>query len=307
MTSRYAQGSCVLEFPMPRIKDDVLECSVYLYTSGEAAISGKGSAGSGFLVSVPSEAIPDGQHVYAVTAAHVIDNGACVIRMTSRNVEMSLVSTPDDSWIRHPEGDDVAAAMLDLDSGAEECKSVPTESSFVTQDHITRLDIGLGDDVFLVGRLVNHEGKQRNLPSVRSGNIAMMPNEPIHVSARNFDQESFVVECRSIAGFSGSPVFVHIPPSSLPPETEMNQTSFKYEGHWLLGVDWGHVNDYEAIQKNTGESSPKPEHNVETGMLGVVPAWKILELLDHPKFVEMRKEQDVEAQEQIAKGGTSVD
>ena len=296
MTSRYAQGSCVLEFPMPRIKDEVLECSVYLYASGGAAISGKGAAGSGFLVSVASEAIPDGQHIYAVTAANVIDNGATVIRMISRNDEMSLVSTPDDSWIRHPDGDDVAAALLDLDSGAEECRSVATESGFVTQDHLTRLGIGPGDEVFLVGRLVNHEGKQRNLPSVRSGNIAMMPNEPIHVSARNLDQESFVVECRSIAGFSGSPVFVHIPPSSLSSEMQMNQTSFKVEGPWLLGVDWGHINEYEAILDNTPETSANAEHNVETGMLGVVPAWKILELIDHPKFVEMRKQQDVEVQ-----------
>jgi hypothetical protein len=53
--------------------------------------------------------------------------------------------------------------------------------------------------VFMVGRVITHEGKQKNLPSARFGNITMMPVEPLR-HMRGINQESFVVEMRSIGG-----------------------------------------------------------------------------------------------------------
>lgn len=70
--------------------------------------------------------------------------------------------------------------------------------------------VGPGDDVFVVGRFINSQGKLRNIPSVRFGNIAQMPLKPIEQGRvfGEFQQESFLVEARSISGFSGSPVFL---------------------------------------------------------------------------------------------------
>jgi hypothetical protein len=50
-----------------------------------------------------------------------------------------------------------------------------------------------------------HEGRQKNSPTARFGNIAQMPNEPVII--KRFEQECFLVEARSIGGYSGSPVF----------------------------------------------------------------------------------------------------
>ena len=64
--------------------------------------------------------------------------------------------------------------------------------------------------MFVVGQLVNSQGKVRNIPSTRFGNIAQMPYEPIEQDRvfGKFQQESFLVEARSIIGFSGSPIFL---------------------------------------------------------------------------------------------------
>jgi hypothetical protein len=74
-------------------------------------------------------------------------------------------------------------------------------------------DIGPGDDVFVVGRFINREGKQKNIPSVRFGNIAQMPGEPLFLDDGK-ELECFLIEGRSISGFSGSPVFIHISPEA---------------------------------------------------------------------------------------------
>src|SRR5260370_1057024 len=66
-----------------------------------------------------------------------------------------------------------------------------------------------GGSGFLVGRFVNHEGRQKNSPSVRFGNLAMMPGEPVyHKHSESQGEESFLVDIRTISGYSGSPVFV---------------------------------------------------------------------------------------------------
>jgi hypothetical protein len=42
-----------------------------------------------------------------------------------------------------------------------------------------------GDEVFLYGRLVTHDGQQRNKPVVRFGNISMFPDSesPVKIDA----------------------------------------------------------------------------------------------------------------------------
>jgi len=69
-------------------------------------------------------------------------------------------------------------------------------------------DIGLGDETFAIGLFRSHYGQQRNMPVIRVGNIAAMPEEPIAAKYGKDFIEGYLVEMRSIAGLSGSPVFV---------------------------------------------------------------------------------------------------
>ena len=168
--------------------------------------------------------------------------------------------------------------------------------------------VGIGDDVFVVGRFINHEGRQKNSPTARFGCIAQMPNEPVKVD--NFDQECFLVEARSIGGYSGSPVFWHVLPfagGAYRPKTNMQI------GPLLLGVELGYIYDWNPVCDAAGDpinrATPHARQVQEnSGMMIVVPAWKLTELLHEDKVVAKRKEieDQVKTEEKKTRGGVAL-
>ena len=61
----------------------------------------------------------------------------------------------------------------------------------------------------------------------------------------------------------------------------------------LLGIDWGHINDWTPVCNDIGRplnpARPRDQQvKVNTGMMVVVPAWKLTEILESEKFVEGR-------------------
>jgi hypothetical protein len=150
----------------------------------------------------------------------------------------------------------------------------------------------------MIGRFINHEGKQRNLPTVRFGNIAMMPLEKVLMSD-GLLQEAFLVEMRSLPGYSGSPVFWEIPDFSRRPHSNKLE-AMRYRG--LLGIDAGHLPYKGMVEDSFGNAHPdKLRVNLNSGMAVVVPAWKILELIDMEKFKKQRQEIDVLVKQAIEK------
>ncbi len=166
--------------------------------------------------------------------------------------------------------------------------------SFIYWFMTAKYGIGPGDNCFMVGRFIRLGAqKQFDSPVLRFGNLATMP-EKIWQDKRGFDQESFLVDMRSLSGFSRSAVVLYLlnidlrwkreeiepqsaPPIGFKPSDVMNQS-------WLLGIDWGHL----PVTLKTYEPGPGPK--VETGTVeansgtaAVVPAWKIAELLDGSK------------------------
>ena len=53
---------------------------------------------------------------------------------------------------------------------------------FVTNEILSQFSIGIGDEVFVTGLFRGHTGRQRNVPIVRVGNIAAMPEEKVRTS-----------------------------------------------------------------------------------------------------------------------------
>jgi hypothetical protein len=224
------------------------------------------------------------------------------------------------AWFFHPDGDDLAISLVSFDWQSMRYNFVP-RNVFIDKETAIQYNIGPGDETFVIGRFINHEGKQRNLPTSRFGCIAQMPIEPVKQEG-GFEQESFLVEARSIGGYSGSPVFVYIPifcdrenvddwyppTTRRDPETgheylneslqafaEKDWGSFKSHGPWLLGVDWGHINDWQPVRDAGGRpvnpSNPKAmQVKMNTGIMAVVPAWKLIELLDEGPVADRRRE-----------------
>lgn len=300
--TRYSQRGIpyqALQSTMPWIDPEVLDSTVYLYPSEAEAAAGERIGGSGFLIGVPlpREKLPPANILCVVTNKHVIHSGNMTVRVNTVDGGKDIIPLDHMKWFTHPDGDDVAVCPIRLMGAFHKVKFIST-GHFLSKKTIDDLEIGPGDDVFIVGRFVNHEGKQRNTPSVRFGCISQMPSEPIVIDG--FPQESFLVEARSISGYSGSPVFVYLPQQvdmginpeikkmvregkiSLPGVSRKRVDFPMQLGPMLLGIDYCHIRWDEPIWSRVTKKPVNDDWYIKsnTGMMGVVPAWRLLELLE---------------------------
>jgi hypothetical protein len=288
---------------VPRIPSSDLNCAFYLYPSEAAAKAGVKLGGSGFWVAIQSHVAPPLWWLYGVSNRHVVHNhGASVIRANAKDGGVRIIATEPTDWIEHPDNHDIAVYPME-DLPDIEMAAVLT-GMFADQHDIESKIIEVGNEVFMIGRFINHDGKVRNTPSARFGNISMLPGEPIYVDSTTPPQESFAVELRSMCGYSGSPVFV----------TPENEPHHRFAGSafgpdLLLGVHWGHIIEPWTVQTKivkkvmqAGLSADEIEVDqvsANTGMNGVVPAWRLKELLDMPKLKDDRIRQENEHLERI--------
>jgi hypothetical protein len=301
----------VWEPNVPRIPDEYQECSVYLYPSHDFAVRGERMGGTGFLVGVQAATIPKAMHIFAVTNAHVVEAGSCTIRINTHDGKFDVFDFTEQQWFPHPNGDDLAMTVMPgLDVDKYKFKVVGPVN-FLTKELAQDANVGPGDDVFITGRFVNLEGKERNIPCLRFGNISQMPHEPLEQrrGGKIVKQESFLVEGRAISGFSGSPVFLMMlrtftrQGGKLPPQQ-------KDEGRdviRLLGVVWGYVKNWEPICYQNGNPMLNGiQVEVNTGMMGVVPAWKLQEMLDMPEVKDHMKRAEEAHHKTVGKPSTGL-
>jgi hypothetical protein len=278
---------------MPYVDPRLRGCVVYLYPTSEAARRGDPAGGTGFLVGIPSATVPGQTYVYAITNEHVIrppggKPGNPVIRLTDVTGETKIIQVRSNAWLSHPNDDDLAATCLPQSSDNE--YSWLYSSELVTQADINQYQLGPGDDCFMIGRLTTYDGKQRNEPVLRFGNIAMMPQLILDIS-RAHQQESFLVEMRTLSGFSGSPVIVYYSTvgQRMQPDPQLDggvaYASLVINRAWLLGVDWGFLPAPSNVIDGRGD-----QKKINSGMAGVIPAWKVSELLNREEFAAERRE-----------------
>jgi hypothetical protein len=219
---------------MPKIPSEFIESIVFVYPSEHDARAGAPSGATAFLVRVAIDRQANAFQVYAVTNNHVLAEAGAevVLRLNSLTGGTDLITTSVRDWSRHPDGDDVAVYPLQLAHGQFQYTPIDDEN-LLRRDRVDSL--ALGSDTFFIGRFVGQDGKHRNLPTARFGTIARMPDEPIP-TPYGIDQGAFLVEARSISGYSGSPVF----------------TFWEWQGriagpNEVIGIDCGHLANYKPV------------------------------------------------------------
>jgi hypothetical protein len=289
---------------LKRSRATLLNSVFYLYPSIEEADEGVAAGGTGFFISVPLPNHPEHGMVYAVTNDHVIHEGkSTVIRLNTVSGEKDTIPLSINQWRSHPAGDDLAVAQILIMSHLHQYQHTPT-TMLVTPEIMKNLDIGVGDEVYMLGRFALHEGKEQNKPVVRSGLISLMPDseEKIDFKDGRPAQEAFLVEMRSLSGFSGSPVIFDVP---LQPreiiERERKITPDGWNlsvGPWILGIDCGSLRWREKVynvERQRGEVFYNKTDLVaesHSGFSAVIPAWKLNELLNLEEFIVARQEKD---------------
>ena len=181
---------------MPRIPERLLDAVFYLYGSKPAAESGDEEGGTGFFLSVPQDfsehrndfvtarALVANERqsglVYAVTNEHVISDGFIWAKVNTPEGSTVPFKLPASHWVMHPDGDDLAVCPVGLSRDLHKYHAVPARMLVLPETfERSYIKVGPGDDVFYIGRFLTREGTSRNTPTVRFGNIAMMPHEPI--------------------------------------------------------------------------------------------------------------------------------
>jgi hypothetical protein len=284
---------------MPRIPDNLLEAVLYLYPSEHEAREGINIGGSGFLVSIPCRKMK-GDFIYVVTNRHVIAT-ADFVRLNTRDGGTYIERLPREDWVRSAT-DDIAIRGIGFpdDRFAQKMISV---TSILTEAEAKAIQLGIGDHVFMTGRFINHEGRQQNAPMVRFGVISQMPGEPIsyQLDGNRHDQISILADIRSIGGYSGSPVFLNEFPIFGRPPNAKNPGQ-----HWLIGVDWGHIPLWSPVCGQDEEPIGYTQVNINSGMAGIVPSWKLLDLIMSDDLVRARDlEEDRFLSAQKSKGAVA--
>lgn len=143
-----------------------------------------------------------------------------------------------------------------------------------TGERMEELNIGVGDEIFMIGRFAMNNKIVYNQPLARFGNISMMPGEPIR-DKRGLLVEAYLGEMRSLSGFSGSPVFVYLGPGTYRGNKKM--MPFYSETIGLIGIDTGHLEIKKTIQdsnivtlQNTGVSMISPISKIEETIIKAI-------------------------------------
>ena len=274
---------------MPFIGRDIANSAVFLYETEADAAKGVRWGGSGLLLGEPSLVNPGLTHIYVATNDHV--GQSCRVAKLTRPDGSTAILPITSDWIQHPKGDDVGVFHLGLiDDEAIQYFGI---SMWVLSQEALLEHVAPGDDCFMVGRFVRPDREQLSRPVVRFGNIAMTPPEAIKQRDRlDYEQESFLVDMRSLSGFSGSAVVLYYEtvgtrgPVGVPeddPTFSKRATQMDWSGvignAWLLGIDWGHLPVHAEVRDLSGNKLDEPyKIQVNSGMAAVVPAWKLLDI-----------------------------
>jgi hypothetical protein len=234
---------------------------------------------------------------YFVTARHVATD------LEDREVYFSVnkkgggttkgeVKSPHPTWLTHPTDSnaDVAVVQVALDPTIIDVSPIPIEH-FGMPERLSKLNIGIGDEVHSIGLFSPNPGAESNTPIIRFGNLSMVSSEKVQTEL-GFT-EMYLVEARSIGGMSGSPVFVR-PTFAQRVGRADGGSALCFSpgsGETLLGMAQGHW-DIREEEINKPSFTHDSKRGVNYGVALVVPAWKIYETLYQPELVSMRRFQE---------------
>jgi hypothetical protein len=251
------------------------------------------NVGTGFTVGIPGAV---GNIVlYLVTSAQVayqLDHIPFLIGQNFLVQGKSLIRTRDNyRWWYHPteaESVDVAVTMFagqGFSPSDLNFHYVPV-SMLATEDRISACQIKPSDSVDAVNLIAQMVGQERQAVSVVSGHISSMSQDRIWSEKIGKNIEAYLVESESILGLGGTPVFAHHSAVASPSYSEGENRNHESSSLSLLGLVHGRLNDISSPECKSALMQPNRLSSA------VVPAKKILEVLNHPELIQKRKELD---------------
>jgi hypothetical protein len=303
-----------------QIDDLIRNCVVFI---GNEVGDQFHAEGTGFLAALTSEEY-DFRHV--ITAAHVVwperrrpgnrdtsPQGTIALRMNKKGGLSRTFTTNRSDWIfptsrsldlcayrfseyaNNPEND-LVFTWLNLSTIALINKDDHFEEYGIYR--VFDRQLCLGDEVFLTGVFVSHIGSKRNIPIIRIGNVAAMPEEPIEFFSPT--RPAYLIETRSLGGLSGSPVFLHLYPERMRgdrvtmawarPGTELRDGDEIIVPYILIGMVLGTPGSSQYLKDFPDSEMPIVDADFNSGISVVLPVKQIIEFLHMPELLQERAE-----------------
>lgn len=294
-----------------RVPEPFNKCVAFLGIQERASVSYGGTC---FFVIKESQTVQGMCQCYLVTAKHCVDNiinRPFAIRVNLKDGTCrEIIGNGQERWYLHPSENaiDVAVmpfAMTGYDNGNLDQIAVPIPYFFKGNAEQEGY-IKQGDEVFITGLFTNFYGNERNIPIVRIGHMAMMPNEKVSL-AEFGNAEVYIIEARSTGGLSGSPVFFRRPVDvgelpkvspngkiSHPGDPRKMLEQLQKNPFMFLGLIHGHYPfKKNKVSKDMEKQTSELVEEINTGIALVVPARKILEVIDQPELETLFREAEI--------------
>jgi Trypsin-like peptidase domain len=251
---------------------------------------------------------------YLVTVRHVaekFENSPFVIRANRHKGPAELLDVDNVAWyFPREEQIDLAVAAITVFAEVGRGPLHFPSSRALDNAKLKSLRVGIGDECYTVGLFHFVAGHKRNLPLLYTGNIALIPPPdekiPVGNSKGGADLvEAYLIESGAINGASGSPVFVR---SSLTVRNLPVGDSSIVALHqiYLLGVfqaAWFLPPD-EPLRQGV---RAKTSDIVPVGLGVVVPAQKLMDLLERDDVKNDRKQKPTNAARMTNLSAVAVD
>jgi hypothetical protein len=273
-----------------RVADEFLHCVVFL----GAKISRDGVerfhlGGTGFFVSIPGTD-PDSLLVFLVTAKHNIEkakqfgDGDIYLRMNTVDGRYGLMKVAMPWHYSEDEAVDIAVLAITPPHDVFEYRHIFLDT-FASEEVLGEHGIGIGEEIILPGLFTQRQGNKRNIPIIRSGIIAAMPDEPLEDVDTGLEYHAYLAELRSIGGLSGSPVFAMLPAGRKHAEIPTGYRGF------LIGLVRGHWD----LERRSMEYGDAPVESMNMGIATITPVQELIKILYGEEITQLRKEADKKA------------
>lgn len=233
---------------------------------------------------------------YLVTARHVAEGfaGPFVLGHNDERGNLYIDDIDSADWHFHEDKNVDVAVMTARLTGAD--WAVFLSSAFASRGDTNNPRFGTGDLVYIVGLYRLFPVREKIVPIVHTGHIAMTPDEEIpirnRVTGKRVNVCGYLVEAQTLEGLSGSPVFVRYSvPTGI--HTALGQLSGYSTGAYLLGL-W--VGAWDAPPGETLAEQVGGNVRVPVGMGVTIPAERIIDVLNCDALRQQReKAKDEEA------------